>query len=162
MNREMSYMQKSEVGLKTDPFGWLALLRLASLPEYEEKRRRKRRKKQIWYTLQTFMKIEYVGQMWWHVSFKLNCIHVLYKNFKSSMIAHTLELQNEEDEAGESCFLGQPGQNSDIFSELYSLLNIKGSLLNYYCSLASFWMQSLVYFLIWLSCVKIVQISPCS
>lgn len=48
------------------------------------------------------MKIEYVGQMWRHVSFKLNFIHVLYKNFKSSVIAHTLELQNEEDEAGES------------------------------------------------------------
>lgn len=98
----MSYMQKSEVGLKTDPFGWLALLHLASLPEYEEKRRRKRRKKQIWYTLQTFTKIEYVGQMWQYVSFKLNFTHVLYKNFKSSVIAQTLELQNEEDEAGES------------------------------------------------------------
>lgn len=32
----------------------------------------------------------------------LNFIHVLSKNFKSSVIAHTLELQNEEDEAGES------------------------------------------------------------
>ena len=48
------------------------------------------------------MNIEYVGQMWRHVSFKLNFIHVLSKNFKSRVIAHTLELQNEEDEAGES------------------------------------------------------------
>lgn len=57
---------------KMDPFAWLSLLLLASLPE--EKQKRKRRKKQTWPALhktKNFLKIEYIGQVWWEISFKL-------------------------------------------------------------------------------------------
>jgi hypothetical protein len=45
---------------------------LASLPE--EKQKRKRRKKQTWPALhktKNFLNIEYIGQVWWEISFKL-------------------------------------------------------------------------------------------